>query len=507
MSDKSTDGERNGWNLKRSATPSQAIPIPSSRSRRARDDAFSLPTQIESLDKTEHSSRNSSLGTSYYLGASLLSSSVFFSPPEDEHVTVWEPSTGKTVAGNAAPYRKNLKVWLDSHPGWEEKADELKSSKRRSLLRRQKQTQLAFASMLLKPEIAYALKTSVEKVLEKLQKDIKWHTFEGEKQLEEEVVEPHVHSSLETHSQNLHTLFQSNRIEWSTDEVMRLQEALVFLGEEAILTQDDSVLEDVDKWKRMTSYVFQKSLDCDEGLRQQNTYVLQLLEKAVSLIENGLQGLSIPHEISQSSQFSTGHSPGRRLDEYHSSNNDLPPLSLTHTSFSQRSHREPRVTVWDPKTGRTISGNAAPCMKNLETWMALHPGWIPKAEEHLSSARRGRHRKMKSRQSTPDMVASSAPAVFSDGHTYPKEDYLHYQQPGLSTTSPKQLAESPVFSDALEGLLLMQICHPHSSQGMARDNNNPSSSSVSSGSQEKPWDRTTSSTMECMDMELEEQMN
>jgi len=38
--------------------------------------------------------------------------------------------------------------------------------------------------------------------------------------------------------------------------------------------------------------------------------------------------------------------------------------------------------------GRTVSGNAAPCRRNLDTWIRAHPGWEPKTEDQLSSSRR-----------------------------------------------------------------------------------------------------------------------
>lgn len=37
--------------------------------------------------------------------------------------------------------------------------------------------------------------------------------------------------------------------------------------------------------------------------------------------------------------------------------------------------QEERVTVWNPKEGRKLSGQAAPMLKNLVGWLASHPGW------------------------------------------------------------------------------------------------------------------------------------
>ena len=102
------------------------------------------------------------------------------------------------------------------------------------------------------------------------------------------------------------------------------------------------------------------------------------------------------------------------------------PLSSA-TSLFERSFRtpkEPRITVWHPDTGKTISGNAAPCRRNLEAWMAQHPGWRPKGEDQLSSSRRTRGRK--SRPTNISSVSHS-PSSFE--------------------------AESPIVVDAVQGLL------------------------------------------------------
>ena len=37
--------------------------------------------------------------------------------------------------------------------------------------------------------------------------------------------------------------------------------------------------------------------------------------------------------------------------------------------------QEERVTVWNPREGRKLSGQAAPMLKNLVGWLASHPGW------------------------------------------------------------------------------------------------------------------------------------
>ncbi|KAK1868834.1 hypothetical protein I4F81_011316 [Pyropia yezoensis] len=213
---------------------------------------------------------------------------------DDEHVTVWEPATGKTVAGNAAPYRRNLSTWLLTHDGWEEKADELKSSKRRSAARRAKAAAASFS--------------------------------------------------------NLSPL--SSSVPTGND----------FLG--------------------------------------------------------GLAG-------------------------------------------GFRTAREPRVTVWEPATGRTLSGNAAPCRRNLGAWMTSHPGWLPKAEEQLSSSRRARNRKSFLGAGGLLLPMGSLGGSVDGGggrSGYP-------QLPSAVALDAAELGPSltplsPALSDALEGLLLMSGSSP-----------------------------------------------
>eukprot|EP00475_Leptophrys_vorax_P028747 TRINITY_DN41802_c0_g1_i2.p1 TRINITY_DN41802_c0_g1~~TRINITY_DN41802_c0_g1_i2.p1 ORF type:complete len:390 (-),score=30.75 TRINITY_DN41802_c0_g1_i2:241-1410(-) len=49
--------------------------------------------------------------------------------------------------------------------------------------------------------------------------------------------------------------------------------------------------------------------------------------------------------------------------------------------------QEERVTVWNPKEGRKLSGQAAPMLKNLVGWLASHPGWEAQPRTTTSPSR------------------------------------------------------------------------------------------------------------------------
>lgn len=93
----------------------------------------------------------------------------------------------------------------------------------------------------------------------------------------------------------------------------------------------------------------------------------------------------------------------------------VPSLSLPSNATERstfKAQREPRVTVWDPSTGRTVSGNAAPCKRNLKAWIAAHPGWEVKRDEYLSSSRRGK------KLFSPEAIARAAAEMESPVLSY-----------------------------------------------------------------------------------------
>lgn len=169
-----------------------------------------------------------------------------------------------------------------------------------------------------------------------------------------------------------------------------------------------------------------------------------ILRKGIAKSQKELVGLAIPASygsivspIHDSSRVGSPASFSSYDVAHHNGLDNFGPSSLPSiksdvpASFLERSFkapREPRVTVWNPTDGRTISGNAAPCRRNLETWMRGHPGWVPKEEKQLSSSRRKRNQKVR---------PSSMPST----------------QPVLSPSSVEP--ESPHFNDALQGLLCL----------------------------------------------------
>jgi len=272
-------------------------------------------------------------------------------PQEDEHVTVWEPRTGKTVAGNAAPYRKNLKGWLTQHPGWEEKADELKSSKRRSAVRRQRSISAAFAAM------CFHAGDIVKTIL---------NDIEGR-------LEAGGYSS------------DNTELDWTAEEDSRLKELIVLLAEKLYSNNGrDQTVSSQQEWKQIQSSLGSRWTE------------YQMLHRARELLITDLR-----FHGGKSGQSSPGDIGSPRDDHV-----DTSGLSLSSTlSYLERhlaTPREPRITVWEPASGRTVSGNAAPCRRNLEAWIKAHPGWEPKSEDQLTSIRR-----QKGRRSSPMAVDES----------------------------------------------------------------------------------------------------
>eukprot|EP00181_Compsopogon_caeruleus_P004053 CAMPEP_0184684432 /NCGR_PEP_ID=MMETSP0312-20130426/15239_1 /TAXON_ID=31354 /ORGANISM="Compsopogon coeruleus, Strain SAG 36.94" /LENGTH=388 /DNA_ID=CAMNT_0027137595 /DNA_START=496 /DNA_END=1662 /DNA_ORIENTATION=- len=294
---------------------------------------------------------------------------------DDEHVTVWEPTTGKTVAGNAAPYRRNLSSWLSTHPGWEEKADELKSTKRRSAARRARVAAASFAALCAHEQVSTLL-----------------------------------HQDLQNRMKNLGICVADAlddaylNGEWSTDDYVRLEEGLVKLAHEIYLGGNDlGVLRD-NRWQTVTATVGSDKAEDD------------VLTRAFSLLSRGMASAPASMKlITQCLEAAPGSlgdtwtpvsgSPGGEGDPARTLSLSGSNLSFLERSF--RTPREPRITVWEPSTGRTISGNAAPCRRNLEQWMALHPGWVPKAEQNLSTSRKMRQSRSQDADYSPSQLTSS----------------------------------------------------------------------------------------------------
>lgn len=340
--------------------------------------------------------------------------------PDDEHVTVWEPSTGKTVAGNAAPYRRNLTSWLDAHPGWEEKADELKSSKRRSAARRSRVAAQAFAAVCCYPVATFLAADAAARL-----------------------------NLIMASNPNL----DADKIQWNMEDFVRLQECLSRLAQQVHKISCNVTHLDSTRWANITRELGESkdegtvvlcsyhmlSRGAEKSLAEIPTIRATLPAQVGSVMERSI----LPSSVIGSPQSpadltaTTAHPfiPGQAIS---APNTSMNAALVLERSF--RAPREPRVTVWNPKNGRTISGNAAPCRRNLRTWMDSHPGWYPKEEGQLSSSRRNRNRKV--RPASVPVSIEKAPIT------------LLVQQAQEQEQQPQQPV-SPHFHDALEGLLVL----------------------------------------------------
>jgi hypothetical protein len=149
--------------------------------------------------------------------------------------------------------------------------------------------------------------------------------------------------------------------------------------------------------------------------------------------------------------------------------------SATHfLDRSFRCPREPRITVWDPNNGRTVSGNAAPCRKNLDQWLQQHPGWVVKGEDQLSSSRRAR-------RTPPAPVPARSPALNPHGSAVagsaPATSLASSAGAQQSVFEPERSRDGPLLSAALGLLAIGQV-----DESPRRRQSSAMTSSVSSGS-------------------------
>ncbi|CAN8070555.1 unnamed protein product, partial [Agarophyton chilense] len=378
--------------------------------------------------------------------------------PEDEHVTVWEPLTGKTVAGNAAPYRRNLSSWLNAHPGWEEKADELKSSKRRSAARRARAAANCFSVLCCYPVASFLAEDAATRLAALSMSRTPNNSGNGED--------------------------RNAIMSWSADDFVRLQEALFTLGQHCHALSCARHAIDVNRWQKVLTSVGAPKLEptvlyCAHHMLKLG---MQQMQPHVSLM------LRTPSAALCSSSSSSSCSFGGLLPAMNNNRNvvgspssfgshDMAVASVAQqcelgAAFLERSFRaprEPRVTVWNPANGRTISGNAAPCRRNLQAWMQQHPGWVPKEEGQLSSSRRNRNRKQ---LVAPHTMASEDDKLSGSSAKKRRAHALAVGAVAVEAVEP----ESPHFNEALQGLLVL-------SQS-ARSMRNGMTSSVSSSSLE-----------------------
>lgn len=452
---------------------------------------------------------------------------------DDEHVTVWQPATGKTVAGNAAPYRRNLQSWLASHEGWEEKADELKSSKRRSAARRARSASTSFKSLCHYP-VAHILVLHASAEIDKANR----HKLATSRSEGTPAPAPHapVSSAHPPSAEQSANAANAAAIDWTNEDYVRLQEALFSLAQGVHISGGQIQNVPRDAWEDVASavgpayscidvmVVARHLLHC--GIRKAAHSQMAHAEKARAEVHYAASGvgpkslpksspLSIPatarggssEDVILPSSFSAVQAPAGQspldsgttaiLSGSYGHPSSMPNLdSATHfLDRSFRSPREPRITVWEPTTGRTVSGNAAPCRKNLDTWLAQHPGWVAKGEDQLSSSRR-------SRKTPPSAVPSrpTVPPPYGVGASG-SAPTAGFPSPAPSALTPSATPrDSPVFNDALEGLLGLQsggnsgvtpgpsggeaVAGAQSSHAVSLERPNPPqfTSSVSSGS-------------------------
>lgn len=349
----------------------------------------------------------------------------------DEHVTVWQPSSGKTVAGNAAPYRRNLTSWLHSHPGWEEKSDEYKSSKRRSAARRSRSVALAFAATCCYPAavelaskaghhyraLSYSIEqstmstmttddfVSLQELLVKATQEIhkngvskfdssSWSNISedlGNAKLEATVVYVAYYMLMRGIAKSLAELgniVSSTTLNEESVLSLRLPESVVS-NRHIVLPENVGMISPPDAL--LASLLLGKVESPVHRSFCNNTVCEHKNETNISFNEKASteSGVNICHSTACNTKML---GMAKSLDERAFTVMPAAPAGAAAVLERIRTHREPRVTVWNPSSRRTISGNAAPCRRNLKAWMEQHPGWVPKEEGQLSSSRRNRNR-------------------------------------------------------------------------------------------------------------------
>merc|ERR1711959_208809 len=69
-----------------------------------------------------------------------------------------------------------------------------------------------------------------------------------------------------------------------------------------------------------------------------------------------------------------------------------------------------RVTVWNPKTGKKLSGNAGVFKKNLAKYLRLHPDWVVWTGQDKSPRRRAEIERNLKRQREERMYSEQVEA-------------------------------------------------------------------------------------------------
>jgi hypothetical protein len=423
--------------------------------------------------------------------------------PEDEHVTVWHPATGRTVAGNAAPYRRNLDAWLEKNPGWVEKSFEEKSSKRRRASRRSRAAMAAFSSLsTANDHVRDILKEVDQKVREALRERRRTGTPE-----EAMMVAETVPIASEASFQDSFTTTVMNYVlkDWTSDEVVRLVELIVRCSEELAHLGHGVVPSPVrnetpceihphstdtnSAWRKIfealpskhpSSVILRTHILFSQVLlaaahRGTLTNLIQSPSptSSTSLGRTHLEHLNRALSSSHDSSYGAEQLAGFASLGLHAHSPSVSPATGLSCSAPTESNgtprsmfRDVRVTVWDPTTGKTISGNAAPCWRNLEIWMKEHPGWCVKPEDELSASRRSKHKR--ARELGIPCSSSPFPASVSGFETALAEIRTRSDRlPGsrcavaAGQADYSSMAHSlPDEHDCIEGLLMMHAGRP-----------------------------------------------
>ncbi|KAF6004526.1 hypothetical protein F1559_003813 [Cyanidiococcus yangmingshanensis] len=492
--------------------------------------------------------------------------------PEDEHVTVWHPATGRTVAGNAAPYRRNLETWLDKNPGWVEKSFEEKSSKRRRATRRSRAAMSAFSSLCTGDD-------RIRDILKEVDQAVR-HAVRERKNaglFEEAILPGDAGPSVlaASYQDPISTSIMNHVLkEWTSDEIVRLIESMVRCSDEiaqsgAGLDSDDESFDLAELAERGST----EANDHDSYLSYRKARLPNLstidaaLHTRVAQRDTASGGLMVPmdmddlqhssppmrNEAEHAERAISGETfpAWRKIFEALSSKRPSSVVLRAHALFAQvllaaaqrgtltnpvqspsptssaslgmtnldhlnrtlsSSHdsasgvdhvagfaalglygrspsaspaegasrsapadgqtlprnvfRDARITVWDPSTGKTISGNAAPCWRNLEIWMKEHPGWCVKHEDELSASRRSKHRRARELGMSTRISPLRAPTCAMElASTVTR---VSYDRRAMNTaTAAVGRAESsfaarslPDEHDCIEGLLMMHSGRP-----------------------------------------------
>lgn len=422
---------------------------------------------------------------------------------DDGHVTVWFPETGQTLAGNAAPNLDNLEKWIQKHPGWEKKAQELKSPKRQSAARRAQSAREAFASLCMhsvaESKFFHACREIVGegRIVNSI-----WLEKEACILSARWMPEDHarLHKALFSDGQKVH--LAGGGLEQVPQNMWQSCATAIGKGNDRAIVVIASayallcgVREGITMVQKVSAQAAAKAKEEEADWRQFTSSI------PMNMMGGGRGGgrgggggglgATLPNATKEGSFFSetttagcAARGPPGGLSHEASSiigmttafsgagSSSLPNLDSA-SSFlgrSIRKPREPKVTVWNPATKHTVSGNAAPSRSRLDPWLAKHPGWVEKVEKQLSASWRTRKTVLSAVTSAaqPSSAGTNA-AVLAEPFSVhvaagfvPTPLHAGSRLPASPITAVTQVEpealKSPsslIVNEALEGLLLL----------------------------------------------------